>query len=179
MNYLIFWTFTLQTQHLILITYPLWYMSYSVHLPNEYLSNVHVLPLHISVYPYIMILEATCWILSIFYKSVCFPFIFFSKGPTTFTSRMAGFSLFVSNTTSKDDGHLCFHEIQNVVGTPSEDQRIQCPFHARYVIYYNERRPEVVYPSYYSEFAYSDLCEVEVYGKLIVTNKWIVNRKES
>lgn len=86
------------------------------------------------------------------------------KRPTTFTSRMAGFSLYVSNTTSKDDGHLCFHEIQNAVGTPSEDQRIQCPFHARYVIYYNERRPEVVYPSYYSEFAYSELCEVEVYG---------------
>lgn len=79
---------------------------------------------------------------------------------------MAGFSLYVSNTTSKDDGHLCFHEIQNAVGTPSEDQRIQCPFHARYVIYYNERRPEVVYPSYYSEFAYSELCEVEVYGKI-------------
>lgn len=96
---------------------------------------------------------------------------FFLIGPTTFTSRMAGFSLYVSNTTSKDDGHLCFHEIQNAVGTPSEDQRIQCPFHARYVIYYNERRPEVVYPSYYSEFAYSDLCEVEVYGKTMVTNK--------
>lgn len=79
---------------------------------------------------------------------------------------MAGFSLYVSNTTSKDDGYLCFHEIQNAVGTPSEDQRIDCPFHARYVIYYNERRPEVVYPSYYSEFAYSELCEVEVYGKI-------------
>lgn len=79
---------------------------------------------------------------------------------------MAGFSLYVSNTTSKDDGYLCFHEIQNAEGTPSEDQRIQCPFHARYVIYYNERRPEVVYPSFYSEFAYSELCEVEVYGKI-------------
>lgn len=79
---------------------------------------------------------------------------------------MAGFSLYVSNTTSKDNGHLCFHKIQNDVGTPSEDQRINCSFHARYVIYYNERRPEVVYPSYYSEFAYSDLCEVEVYGKI-------------
>lgn len=104
---------------------------------------------------------------------------FFSIAPTTFTSRLAGFSLYVSNTTSKDDGHLCFHEIQNAEGTPSEDQRIQCPFHARYVIYYNERRPEVVYPSYYSEFAYSDLCEVKVYGRLIVTNERKMNCKES
>lgn len=90
---------------------------------------------------------------------------------------MAGFSLYVSNTTSKDDGHRCFHEIQDAVGTPSEDQRIQCPFHARYVIYYNERRPEVVYPSYYSEFAYSDLCEVEVYGKLLTHERKIVKNR--
>lgn len=78
---------------------------------------------------------------------------------------MAGFFLYVSNTTSKTDGYLCFHEIQTVAGTPSEDQRINCSVHGRYVIYYNERRPDVDYPSYYSGFAYSELCEVEVYGE--------------
>eukprot|EP00105_Crassostrea_gigas_P046560 XP_019930708.1 PREDICTED: uncharacterized protein LOC105347850 [Crassostrea gigas] len=86
------------------------------------------------------------------------------RRPSAYTSRMAGFFLYVSNTTSKTDGYLCSHEIQTVAGTPSEDQRINCSVHGRYVIYYNERRPDVDYPSYYSGFAYSELCEVEVYG---------------
>ena len=78
---------------------------------------------------------------------------------------MAGFFLFVSNTTTKEDGHLCFHEIQRVNGTPSEDQRINCSVYGRYVFYYNERLPKVTYPSYYSTYAFYDLCELEVYGK--------------
>ena len=58
-------------------------------------------------------------------------------GPSTYTSRMAGFVLFVSNTTSKENGHPCFHEIQTVKGTPSENQRINCSVNGSYVIYYN------------------------------------------
>nr|XP_022312210.1 uncharacterized protein LOC111117395 [Crassostrea virginica]XP_022312211.1 uncharacterized protein LOC111117395 [Crassostrea virginica] len=84
--------------------------------------------------------------------------------PTGSTSRMAGFFLYVSNTTTKEDGHLCFHEIQRVNDTPSLDQRINCPVHGRYVIYYNERLPNVTYPSYYSMSAFYELCELEVYG---------------
>ena len=78
---------------------------------------------------------------------------------------MAGFFLYISNTTSKEDGHLCFHEIQTVNGTPSEDQRINCSVHGRYVIYYNERRHDVTYPDFFSEHAYYELCELEVYGE--------------
>ena len=78
---------------------------------------------------------------------------------------MAGFFLYVSNTTSREDAHLCFHEIQTVNGTPSEDQSINCSVHGRYVIYYNERTPNVTYPKYYSKYAYYELCELEVYGE--------------
>ncbi|XP_056002246.1 multiple epidermal growth factor-like domains protein 10 isoform X2 [Ostrea edulis] len=84
--------------------------------------------------------------------------------PGAYYNRFAGFFLYVSNTTSKDDGHLCFHEIQTVDGTPVENQTISCSVHGRYVIYYNERRPGVTYPSYYSQYAYNELCEVEVHG---------------
>ncbi|XP_065934065.1 angiopoietin-1 receptor-like [Magallana gigas] len=84
--------------------------------------------------------------------------------PTVYTARMAGFFLYVSNTTVKEHGYSCFHEMQRVNGTPSEDQRINCPVHGRYVIYYNKRIRGYVYPSYYSEFAYYELCELEVYG---------------
>ncbi|XP_061170840.1 multiple epidermal growth factor-like domains protein 10 [Saccostrea echinata] len=84
--------------------------------------------------------------------------------PSPYVPRMAGFFLYVSNSTSRHDGYLCFHEIQNVVGTPSEDQRINCSVHGQYVIYYNERRQDVTYPSYYSTYAFNELCEVEVFG---------------
>lgn len=76
---------------------------------------------------------------------------------------MAGFFLYVSNTTSKKDGHLCFHEIQTAPGTPLPDQKINCSVLGRYVIYYNNRLPNITYPSYYSQSAFNELCEVEVY----------------
>lgn len=86
---------------------------------------------------------------------------------------MAGFFIYVSNTTLKEDGYLCFHDMQTLNRSMSEDQRINCTVYGRYVIYYNERKPNGVYPSYYSEYAFSELCEVEVYGecKLMSLNR--------
>lgn len=78
---------------------------------------------------------------------------------------MAGFSLYVSTKNTTENSDLCFHE--NGTEIPSEDQKINCSVHGRYVIYYNERKQNVQYPSYYSTFAYYELCELKVFGKFV------------
>lgn len=78
--------------------------------------------------------------------------------------RLLGFSVYVSNTTDKEDGSICFYD--NEFFTPStipEILTLNCKMHGRYVIYYNERKQGQ--PSYYSTEATVELCEFEVYGK--------------
>lgn len=75
---------------------------------------------------------------------------------------MAGFSLYISNTTSKDEGYLCYKDQSS--GHLSVDQAIDCLIYGRYVIYYNERS-DYGNPSYLSQYAYNELCELQVYGK--------------
>lgn len=78
---------------------------------------------------------------------------------------MAGFFIYVSNTSSKNDGYPCYHDESLDPKMVSLDQHINCTLLGRYVIYYNERRQDGQYPRCYSEYAYNELCEVEVYGE--------------
>lgn len=78
-------------------------------------------------------------------------------------NRLLGFSVYVSNTTIKEDGCICFYD--NDFYTPStipEMPTLNCKMHGRYVIFYNERKQGQ--PPYYSSEAFVDLCEFEVYG---------------
>jgi hypothetical protein len=88
----------------------------------------------------------------------------FSGPPNGYSKRFVGFSLHVSNTTDKAKGYLCYHDTNYTVNNIPAVLNITCPVHGRYVIYYNERLPEKTYPTGSSQYAFTELCEVEVYG---------------
>ncbi|XP_062599033.1 uncharacterized protein LOC134260493 [Saccostrea cucullata] len=81
-----------------------------------------------------------------------------------YTGRFMGFYVYISNTTNKEDGHLCFHDRNYTRGTIPAVANITCPFHGQYVIYYNERPVRDSYTTGPSTYAFIELSEVEVYG---------------
>ncbi|XP_078330352.1 uncharacterized protein LOC144624428 [Crassostrea virginica] len=80
-----------------------------------------------------------------------------------FTRWFLGFSVYISNTTNKEDGVLCFRDTNYTRATIPNPVNITCPYHGRYVIYYNNRT-HTPFPYGYSPYAFIELCEVEVYG---------------
>ncbi|XP_062571458.1 multiple epidermal growth factor-like domains protein 11 isoform X2 [Saccostrea cucullata] len=75
--------------------------------------------------------------------------------------RMAGFSLFISNSTQKQDGHLCYKDKN---GLPPLNFSIICSGHGRYIIFYNERFDGVTYPEGYESKTLIELCDVVIEG---------------
>lgn len=77
--------------------------------------------------------------------------------------RFAGFSLFVSNTTQRqNESFLCY---KNRQGIPPLDFNTICTKHGRYVIFYNERLVGTTYlRGYQNNSVFTELCEVTVKG---------------
>ena len=87
------------------------------------------------------------------------------------TQFFLGFSLYISNTTNKKDGVLCFRDTHYTPTTIPNPTNITCPYHGRYVIYYNNRTHEP-FPDGYSTVTNANLCEVEVYGNAKLRLDW-------
>ncbi|XP_052695080.1 protein glp-1-like isoform X2 [Crassostrea angulata] len=75
-----------------------------------------------------------------------------------------GFSVYISDTTDIARGTLCFKDNNFTINTIPPVFTTNCFVHGQYVIYYNERLPEVAYPDAYKDDIAINLCEVEVYG---------------
>nr|XP_034316168.1 scavenger receptor class F member 2-like [Crassostrea gigas] len=80
------------------------------------------------------------------------------------TGLFLGFSVYISNTTDRLQGTLCYKDDNFTIDTIPAVFTTTCPVHGQYVIYYNERLPGVSYPGGYSVYVTNVLCEVEVYG---------------
>lgn len=92
--------------------------------------------------------------------------LFFQGPNNNFAKEFLGFSIYVSNTTEKEDGILCFKDKNSTVNDISPVFNITCLVQGQYVIYYNERKRPMETSRSMSEHAFNDLCEVEVYGNL-------------
>ena len=88
---------------------------------------------------------------------------FFKDNINVYAKRFLGFSVYISNTTQKEDGVLCFRDTSYTSATIPNPVNVSCPYYGRYVIYYNNRT-HPPYPNGYDEYAYNELCEVEVNG---------------
>nr|XP_034318570.1 multiple epidermal growth factor-like domains protein 10 [Crassostrea gigas] len=87
-----------------------------------------------------------------------------SRFRTYIAEDLLGFSVYVSNTTDRSQGTLCFKDNNFTINTMHSVFTTNCSVHGQYVIYYNERLPGVVYPDGYGIYVWIALCEVEVYG---------------
>lgn len=86
-----------------------------------------------------------------------------TKLATRQMGRFAGFSLYVSNTTDRQSGYLCYKD--GPPELPLLNFNTDCNSHGRYVIFYNERLDGIQYPQGYEDSnVLTELCEVTVTG---------------
>ena len=94
---------------------------------------------------------------------ITFPFCSVLDVDNRLIKNFLGFSLYLSNTTIKEEGILCFRDTNYTRSTLPNPVTIPCPHYGRYIIFYNNR----THPPYtegYSNTTGSFLCEVAVYG---------------
>nr|XP_022305246.1 receptor-type tyrosine-protein phosphatase epsilon-like isoform X2 [Crassostrea virginica] len=82
-----------------------------------------------------------------------------------FAPRFIGFSVYVSNTTDKAEGVLCFKDNNFTLDTIPPVFKTTCFVHGQYVIYFNEYKKGDRFVNFQKDrYAFNELCELEVYG---------------
>lgn len=102
-----------------------------------------------------------------------FHFIPKSTANSVYAGRFLGFSVYVSNSTNKEEGFLCYHDTNHTVTDIPPELTVPCDVQGRYVIYYNSRKSGLSPRFGYSGKAFINLCEVEVYGKTSDTSYFL------
>ena len=93
-------------------------------------------------------------------------FGFFSGPENGFAPRFIGFSVYVSNTTDKAEGVLCFKDDNYTLNTIPAIFNTTCFVHGQYVIYFNEYKNGSRFNNFSkTRYAFNELCELEVYGR--------------
>ena len=106
---------------------------------------------------------------------------FFLYADNGYANRFLGFSVYISNIPNKEDGVLCFRDTNYTRATIPNHVNISCPYHGRYVIYYNNRTHPPYPADGYSQYAFNELCELEVLGETLSINckkRIIINKLE-
>ncbi|XP_021350744.1 multiple epidermal growth factor-like domains protein 10 [Mizuhopecten yessoensis] len=76
--------------------------------------------------------------------------------------RLAGYKIYFSNTTIWRTEDACYQDTTPDLASMFSVQTVACPGVARYLTIYNDRRVKSY--AWYSDEAFLELCEVEVYG---------------
>ena len=98
-----------------------------------------------------------------------------------FAPRFIGFSVYVSNTTEKSEGVLCFKDNNYTLNSIPDVLSTTCFVHGQYVIYFNQYKTGERFNNFQKTWhAFNELCELEVFGKknriftFSITFKWII-----
>lgn len=94
---------------------------------------------------------------------------FRSKSKTSaYSERFLGFSIYISNTTNRTDGSLCFKNNIYTRSTIANPFTVNCRRHGRYVIYYNNRTNNPFPNGVSKDGAYNELCEFDIFGTFLL-----------